>query len=747
MEASTQTTSLSLLQRIGQFSVQQRWGILIVGFVFLLIAAIGSVGVTSRLDSGGFDVPGSESFRANTLLAAQFHTGDANLVLLVTAKHGTIDDPVVAREGISLTRELAAQAGVLEAESYWTRSFAVTLRSRDGTQALVLARVGGTTTLARDRIGQLLPIFTREDKVIRVGVTGDDAILQQSGTQSQQDLVHAELLCLPILLLLLLMVFRSPVAALLPLVMSGIVITGTLLVLRVIVSFTSISNFALNMTTALSLGIGVDYSLFIIARFREELSNGKTVEGAVVSAVERAGHIVCFSALTFGAALLALLFSPNFFLPSFAYAGLAVLAIGSACALLILPASLAVLGSRIDLWALGRRRSPGTGGGFWHRIALFVMRRALPISIACVALLLFLGVPVLHIRFGLVDDRILPEGASTRQVQETIRSHFVADEPHALHIVATGGVAAIQQGGIERYALALSRVKGIVEVDTLTGSYAQGQRIASPQAWSARFRAQQNVWFSVVPSQEEVENSPSGIVQEVRALPAPFPVEVGGHLATFLDLQNSFIRQAPIVIGFVVLATLVLLFLLTGSVILPLKAVVLNVLSLCATFGILVWAFQDGHLSGFLSFTSTGILEIRTMLLAFCLSFGLSMDYEVFILGRIREEYERTGETQLAVALGLERSGPLVTAAALLLAIVFAAFATSGIVLFKLLGVGMTLAVLLDATVIRALLVPAFMRLLDRLNWWAPPMLRRFQRRSSKNLAEAALERDQVAPL
>jgi RND superfamily putative drug exporter len=245
----------------------------------------------------------------------------------------------------------------------------------------------------------------------------------------------------------------------------------------------------------------------------------------------------------------------------------------------------------------------------------------------------------------------------------------------------------------------------------------------------------------VIPSQTQVTHDPFGLVDEVRALPAPFPVLVGGHLATFLDLQNSVLRQAPFVVGLVILATLVLLFLLTGSVVLPLKAVVLNFLSLSAAFGALVWIFQDGHLSYLLNFTATGMLDIRTVLIIFCLAFGLSMDYEVFLLGRIQEEYERTGETYVAVANGLERSGPLVTAAALLLAVVFAAFVTSEVVLFKMLGVGMTLAILLDATLIRVLLVPAVMRWMGRFNWWAPSVLQRVQRRIGLREAES---RDEI---
>lgn len=747
MKSIEQKAGASLLRRIGHFSVRYRWGVLVASLVFAVVAAIGSAGLTARLDSGGFDVPGSESVRANTILGQQFRTGDDNLVLLVTAKHGTVDDPAIAKAGADLTKELAAQAGVVEATSYWTRGSTPTLRSRDGTQALILARVSGTTTQARDRIGALSPHFTRDTAAISVRVGGDDAVLQQSGAQSGRDLVQADLISLPILLVLLLLVFRSPVAAMLPLVMSGIAIVGALLGLRIVVSFTPVSNFALNLATALGLGIGVDYSLFMVSRFREERRHGRAVHDAVIRAVETAGRIIAFSALTFGVALLALLISPNFFLRSFMYAGIVVIVVGASCALLTLPAALAVLGPHLGRWTVGRRRTTAPLEGFWHRTAMLVMRRAVPISIAVVTLLVILGVPFLHSHFGIVDDRILPPGTSTRQVQEQLRANFVADEPHAIRVVAQITAPATESAAIERYALALSRIPGVVQVDALTGSYAHGARIAAPGEASSHFATARATWWSVVPSQARVDRDAFGLVQHVRALPTPFPVEVGGHIATSLDLQNSVIEQAPLVVGLVMLATFVILFLMTGSVVLPLKAIMLNVLSLSATFGLLVWGFQDGHLSQVLGFTATGALEVRTVMLIFCIAFGLSMDYEVFIMGRIKEEYERTGDNVLSVATGLERSGPLITAAAALLAVVFAALATSQVVLFKELGIGLMLAVLLDATLIRTLLVPAFMRLLGRANWWVPAALQRVQQRVGLGEAEpiAALERDRVS--
>ncbi|GHO64050.1 membrane protein [Ktedonobacter sp. SOSP1-52] len=647
------------------------------------------------------------------------------MVLLVTAKHATVDAPQIIQAGSALTSELAQQAGVISATSYWTDEKTPTLRSRDGTQALVLARIGGNTTQARNRIGELIPFFTRENADMSVQVGGDDAVLYQSGTQSQQDITRAELFSFPILLVLLFLVFRSPIAAALPLTVGGLAIVGTLFVLRGIVSFTQVSNFSINLVTSLGLGIGVDYSLFIVSRFREEMRQGREVDDAILRTVETAGRMIAFSALTFGVALLALCISPNFFLRSFMYAGLSVIVVGSVCTLLTLPALLAVLGSNINRWSIGQARMVSTGDGFWHRTALFVMRRPVLISILVVTILLVLGLPVLRINFGIVDDRILPSSASSRQVQEHMRSHFLADEPHALRVVAETDISLSHRSEIEHYALALSRLPDVVQVDALTGSYAHGQRLTLPQRNVSVWATEHRTWFSVVPTQARVDKDAFNLVREVRALSAPFPVNVGGHIAVAFDLQTSVLGQAPVVGGLIILATLVILFLMTGSILLPLKATVLNILSLSATFGALVWIFQDGHLAQMLQFTATGSLEVRTVMLTCCIAFGLSMDYEVFIMGRIKEEYEKTGNTIISVATGLERSGPLVTAAAALLAVVFIALATSEIVLFKALGLGLAVAILMDATLIRALLVPACMRVMGEVNWWAPAWLRR----------------------
>jgi RND superfamily putative drug exporter len=358
------------------------------------------------------------------------------------------------------------------------------------------------------------------------------------------------------------------------------------------------------------------------------------------------------------------------------------------------------------------------------------MRRPVAFGTVVVAVLLVFGAPFLRVSFGLPDDRVEPKSASSRQVQEAIRADFTSEEGTSVQVVAAdGGAATTDRGGIARYAARLSRIPGTARVDCLTGSYVHGHRVFPPGPASARFGGRSGTWFDVLPRVEPISPAGERLVHDVRNTSAPFPVLVGGSSAELVDSKASIFGLAPLAAGLIALVTFVVLFLMTGSVVIPLKALVLNVLSLSAAFGAMVWVFQEGHLSGVLGFTPTGFIDTTTPLLMFCIAFGLSMDYEVFLLSRIKEEYDATGDNTRAVALGLERTGRIVTAAAALLAVVFVAIATSKITFIKLMGTGMTLAILADATLIRAILVPAFMRLMGRANWWAPRGLRRVYER------------------
>jgi RND superfamily putative drug exporter len=747
-----------MLERLGRFLLRRRWAVLAATLAVVVAAGVFGGSAITRLKSGGFDDPDAESTRAAEVLRDEFGTGDPNLVLLVTAKGGQVDDPAVAAAGEALTRRLAAEPDLAQVVSYWA-SDAPALKSTDGGQALILGRITGDEEDLDERAAAITGAYARDDPLLQVQVGGQAQVFREVGEQVESDLARAEAIAVPITLLLLVLVFASAVAGALPLAVGGFAIVGTLLVLRVLAEVTDVSIYALNLTTALGLGLAIDYSLFIVSRYREELHAGREPADALVVTMGTAGRTVLFSAATVAVSLLALLVFPLYFLRSFGYAGIAVVALAAVGALVVLPALLAVLGRRVNRFPLPvfRRRAaaaaagvqsgataslpeprtqPGTG--FWHRIATSVMRRPVPVALAVVAFLVLLGTPFLGVRFGLPDDRVLPASAEGRQVAEAVRANFATDESSALSVVAPGiGDPAAHLAEIDGYASALSRLDGVERVDALTGSYADGARLQGSLAAGAdavppegrRFAAADGTWLSVVPSVEPYSAAGEDLVAAVRGLDAPLGAQVTGPSAQLVDTKASLFGNLPAAGAIIALVTFALLFLMTGSVVIPVKALVLNLLSLTAIYGAMVYVFQDGHLAGLLGFTPTGTIDTSMPVLLFCIAFGLSMDYEVFLLSRIKEEHDRTGDTVASVAAGLERTGRIVTTAAALLAIVFIAFATSEVSFLKLFGVGTALAILVDATLIRALLVPAFMRLAGRANWWAPAPLRRLHAR------------------
>jgi putative drug exporter of the RND superfamily len=720
-----------MLGSLGRFVVRRRVLVLVVSLLAMVVAGAAGGGVAKHLSGGGFEDPAAESAQAKQVLEASFGSRNPNVVLLVTAADGSVDSPAAAAAGAALTRELGAEAGITQAVSYWTLGSPPPLRSNDGRQALVLATIGGDENEVADVIEHLSPRYTRAGGEISVAVGGFAEVFRQVSTQIEHDLVRAEMISLPIILILLVLVFGSVVAASLPLGIGALAVIGTFLVLRVLASFTEVSIFALNLTTAMGMGLAIDYSLFVVSRYREELRAGLAPADAIVRTVRTAGRTVIFSAVTVAVSLAAMLVFPLAFLRSFAYAGIAVVALAAAGAVVVLPALLAVLGHRVDTWVVWRRPVKAEGTGFWHRVAVAVMRRPVPVAAAVVGVLALLGAPFFNIAFGLPDDRNLPASASSRQVQDTIRTQFASNEASALSVVAAGiGNPQTRLAELTRYAEDLSRAPGAARVDTLTGSYAGGQQVAPPNEASARFAGAEGTWLSVVPGVEPYSEAGETLVKAVREVPSPFPgVKVAGASAELVDSKESLFGRMPLALGLIALVTFVALFLMTGGVLVPVKAIVVNLLSLSASFGAMVWIFQDGNLSGVLDFTATGTIATTMPILMFCIAFGLSMDYEVFLLSRIKEEYDASGDNVSSVALGLERTGRIVTAAAALLAVVFLAFATSQVTFIKLFGLGLALAVILDATLIRAVLVPAFMRLAGDANWWAPAPLRRLHDR------------------
>jgi putative drug exporter of the RND superfamily len=567
---------------------------------------------------------------------------------------------------------------------------------------------------------------------VEVSVGGPAAVDEEVRATVESSLARAEMIAIPVTLVLLVLVFRSLIGAALPLIVGAMAIPGALFALFVLGSITDVSVFAINLTTALGLGLAIDYSLFIVSRYREELRGGLAPHDAVVRAVETAGRTVALSALTVAAALAALLVFPMYFLRSFAYAGIAVVLLAMVASLVTLPAMLAVVGRRIDSRRARRRAASRPvaatiESGFWHRVATMVMRRPIPVALSVTAVLLVLGGPFLRLEPGLPDERSLPEGAESRQVSERIDAGFEGDTVAAFPIV----VESIPRSdpGLAGFAARVSAVDGVARVEGPSGTWADGANVNAPSAMSDRFIEGRSAWLSVVPAVDPESPAGEALTADLRSLDVPFAYLVGGPAAELIDTTNTLEARLPIAVALIAIVTFVLLFLMSGSVLIPIKALVLNTLSLTATFGALVWVFQDGHFSGLLDFTATGRIDTSMPILLFCIAFGLSMDYEVFLLSRIKEEYDRTGDNRASVALGLERTGRIVSAAAALLAITFVAFGTAEVSFIKAFGLGLALAVLMDATVIRGLLVPAFMRLAGDVNWWAPAPLRRIHHR------------------
>jgi RND superfamily putative drug exporter len=726
-----------VLARLAAVVVLRRRLVLVVTVAFLALAGGVGGGVAKELSGGGFEDPRSPSEQAARLLADRFSAGQSNLVLLLTSPR-TVDDPAVAAAGRAVAARLAAQPDVTDVVSYWSSGQAPTLRSHGGHRALVVARVTGSPDHQVARAAELRSLFSGSRDGLQVRTGGAAAVFDEVGTTIEHDILRAEAIAFPVTAVLLVLVFGSALAAGLPLLIGVLSILGTFLSLHLLVQVTDVSVYAVNLATSLGLGLGIDYSLFMVTRYREQLRQGQDGHQAVVATVRTAGRTVLFSALTVLLSLSAMLVFPLYFLKSFAYAGIGAVLFAAAGALLVLPAALAALGHRIDAFDLRRPvrrllrlpapRVKRDDEGAWHRIATTVMKRPVPVATVAVAVLLVAGAPFANAVFGLPYDRVLPRSAEAFQVGQALREEFPGRDAAALSVVIARAAAP---AAVPAYAAALSEVPGVERVDAATGTYVAGRQVAAPGPAAGRFTAGGGTFLSVVPSIESFSPQGEQLVHRLRAVPSPVgPALVGGQAASLVDTKHSLGTRLPLAVGLIVVATFVLLFLFTGSVLIPLKALALNMLSLSATFGAMVWVFQEGHLTGLIGDpVVTGTLDTTIPILMFCVLFGLSMDYEVFLLSRIKEEYDVSGDNTRAVALGLERTGRLVSAAAGLLALVFLAFLSSDISFIKLLGLGTALAVIVDATLVRGVLVPASMRLMGRANWWAPAPLRRLHDR------------------
>ena len=704
-----------MLNRIADLVTGRPKHVLALFAVFVVACGFYGRNAAGELSPAGYEVTGSESTRTADVLARDFDTGPANVVLLVSSDEpGGVDSPVVTADAQAVTARLAALPSVSDVTSYW-QTGASALRSADGGEALITARI----VADEDRVYELTEDVRRElvgrHGSIDVALGGSAAMNLEIVEESERDLLRAELIAIPLTTIIMLIVFRSVLAALLPLVVSAVAVAGAAAALRGLSDITLVSIFALNLTTALGLGMGVDYSLFLLSRWREERAAGADPETAVRVAVTVSGRSVLYSGFTTAATLAALLLFDYPLLRSLALAGFVVVILATAGALLALPAAMVLLGERIETWQVRRSRPRPVEEGHWYRLALVVMRRPFLVIVATVGLLLLLGAPFLRAEFGIPDDRALPEHSPARQVAEELRSGFDGREFGAIAVVIPDGGA---DESLVEYAAGLSKVSGVGRVETTSGIFASGQLVAASPT-PDRFVNADSAWLSVVPDVEPISPEAERLVESIRTTPGPgSAVLVGGEPARLVDNKAEIGRKLPYVMIWVAVAIGVLLYRSFGSFLLPLKAFVLNLLSLTAAFGAIVFIFQDGRLSGLLGFTPTGLTDAQTPVLMFCIAFGLSMDYEVFLLSRIKEEWDRTGDVRRAVAVGLERTGGIITAAAVLMAIVFLAFASGNVTFIQMVGVGLAISILMDAAIVRTLLVPAFMVVAGRWNWW-----------------------------
>ncbi|MGI5341479.1 MMPL family transporter [Streptomyces sp. CA-181903] len=693
--------------------------------------------MSHRLSHGGWFPSDGPAARAERDLAADFGRNAEQLALLVTAD-APVDSPSVAAYGTALVDELKKARHVAYVSSPWTPDGAQ-LRSVHGRSAVVLVRFDGDEPTVRAAGARAVRAVTGRRGPLRIAASGESAVVAETERLGDRDLRTAELVAAPLAFAVLLLAFRSLTAALLPLLVGATAVVGAMAGLRLLTSLTHVSLFALNITTALGFALAVDYSLLLVSRYREERAAGGSAQRAIGTALATAGHTVAVSSLTVCLSLAALLLVPLPMLRSLAYGGILVTLLAAGATLLLLPAALAALGDRIDRWDPLRRlrRHPAghrpPGGRLWHRLARVVMRRPVATALPVLAVLALLAVPFLDVRFGQYDDRILPPSSPVGQASARLRQDFDPAERLPAAVLLRGFDAKTAPAPLADYARRASRLPGVRRVDAATGSYRHGHPAAPPPGLRpASFVSPHGTWMAVVPSVEPLSEDGSRLAERLRRLPAPVPAEIAGSGARLADTTQAINQRLPLVLAMMGTTIFLVLLLLTRSVLIPLKALVLNSLSLAVMFGAIVFVFQQGHLRWLVGeFTATGITDAVIPSLMFCIAFGLSMDYEIFLLSRIVEEHRRTHDTRQAVALGLEHTAGVFTTAALVFALVMAALATSGLVLLKVVGVGLALAVLADATVVRGVLVPSLMCLAGRANWWlpTPPWRRRRGRR------------------
>lgn len=687
-------------------------------------AALGSQAF-DRLSVGGFYASGDESTRAEGTIDQLFPVGPPNLVLVARAR-GPVDAAGPSADGLALTRRLAAEAGVEQTVSYWSAPDP-RLRSADGRGALVLARLRGDEDQRKATLQRIFPSLDGRHGQLDVAVGGQLAAEREATERSREDLHRLELVASPLVGLLLVLVFRNVWAGAFALAIGGTAIAAVSATLWVLSEVTRVSTYAVNIATALSLGLAVDYGLFMVSRFREARASGAGVPGAVLEMNRTAGRTVLVSALTVALCLCSLLVVPLYYFRSVALAAIAVVVLSAMSSVLLMPALLTLFGHRVGtgLFKTGRHSRPSPGA--WFRVAHVVMRRPVLFAVLALGLLGVLAVPMLGAQFKLPDVTVLPRDGATALVAGTLATQFGALPVDATYVVAPAGGPSDAATG--RLAARISAQPAVGRVESAAGVFEHGAATGSAPA-AAGHRAGAASWMTVELAVPPQSDAATAAVASIRRLTAPAGMLVGGPTAHLIDTKATLGRALPIVVGWLAVTTIVVLLLFTASVLIPVKAILLSLVSLAATFGGMVWIFQDGRLTWLIGdYQSNGALELTTPLVVVAIAFGLAMDYELFLISRIKEEYAATGDNAGSVAVGLQRSGRVVSAAALLFVLVMLAFSASALAIVKLVGIGLALAVLLDVTVVRAVLVPAMMKLAGRANWWAPSWLTRLHDR------------------
>ena len=697
-----------MFEKLGHFLVKRRKGAVILFIVGILVAGtVGSMAF-SRLDTAGYSDPNSDSYKVYEYLTDELKLSDPAVVIVVDSGSTDVTDPVVTQKGLALEKKIGQEVGVSKTLSYWSSGGEAIMKSSDGKAAYIL--VYGDEDPFTPQGQELGSYFQKNYDGAYDGLTlyagGVGVVSSAISEKIADDLKIAELISIPLTFILLAFVFGALAASAMPLIVGVAAILGAFFILYLFTLFTNVSIYALNLTTGMGLGLGIDYALLMVNRFREELARGKSVEDSIVSTMGSAGKTVFYSGMTVLVTLLSLTFFPLPFLKSFGYAGVSVVALAVVGAIVGLPPILALMGSKIDKGVVRRSAITPKDDGRWAQTARLVMKRPVAAVVLSLVILGIMAAPISNIKFSQGDSRILPADNKAAIATALQAERFPGQTGNPIEIIIRNGSDKLEE--INAYAAKLEQVAGIVDV-------------VEPVTIGKDVR--------VVAYQEMLPRTPESqaLIHDVRNVEAPDGTLVGGVAADYTDSQDGIARTLPWALAWIIFSVLVLIFVFTGSIILPIKAVLLNFMSLGATMGVLTWVFIDGNLQWLVgSFTVTGSLDTSIVILIAVMVFGLSMDYELFLLSRIREEHLAGKSNVESVAVGLQRSARIITAAALILAVVFAAFVTSGVTSIKTMGFGVALAVLLDATIVRGLLVPALMRLMGERNWWAPKWMQRF---------------------